>query len=104
MFTSRTRASFVCGLLELVINIEKGTIGLCVKSLFEAGKHHKRTTIVGRDSIILAPLHLKMGLMKLFVGALDKNHICLECICSTFYDLSIEKPKAGIFTDIGFAH
>lgn len=53
--------------------------------------------LVNRDRIILPPLHIKLGLMKQFVKALDRDGTCFSYICSQFPGLSNEKLKAGIF-------
>lgn len=53
--------------------------------------------LVSRDRIILPPLHIKLGLMKQFVKALDKNGACFAYITKKFPGLSAEKLKAGIF-------
>lgn len=53
--------------------------------------------LVTRDKIILPPLHIKLGLMKQFVKALNKDGPCFEYISRTFPGLSTEKLKAGIF-------
>ena len=53
--------------------------------------------LVNRDRIILPPLHIKLGLMKQFVKALDRDGACFSYICSVFPGLSNEKLKAGIF-------
>ena len=53
--------------------------------------------LVNRDRIILPPLHIKLGLMKQFVKALDKDGDCFNYIAQTFSGLSIEKLKGGIF-------
>ena len=53
--------------------------------------------LIDRKNIILPPLHIKLGLMKQFVKALDRSGDCFEYICSTFPSLSYEKKKAGIF-------
>ncbi|KAI6656196.1 hypothetical protein LOD99_1529 [Oopsacas minuta] len=47
--------------------------------------------------ILLPPLHIKLGLMKQFVRALDKEGNCFKYITEKFYYLSDEKRKAGIF-------
>ena len=49
------------------------------------------------NRIILPPLHIKLGLMKQFVKALDKDGACFSCIGKAFPGLSHEKLKAGIF-------
>ena len=53
--------------------------------------------LVNRDRIILPPLHIKLGLMKQFVKALDKHGSCFNYIVQKFPGLSMEKLKAGIF-------
>ena len=53
--------------------------------------------LVDRNKIIFPPLHIKLGLMKQFVKALNKEGNCFEYICRTFPGLSNEKLKAGIF-------
>lgn len=53
--------------------------------------------LVSRDRILLPPLHIKLGLMKQFVKALDKNGQCFSYITQKFPGLSIEKIKGGIF-------
>ena len=53
--------------------------------------------LVERDRIILPPLHIKLGLMKQFVKALDKSGECFRYICEVFPSLSQEKLNAGIF-------
>ena len=42
-------------------------------------------------------LHIKLGLVKQFVKALDKGGDCFQYICKSFPSLSNEKLKAGIF-------
>lgn len=53
--------------------------------------------LVNRNRIILPPLHIKLGIMKQFVKALDKNGECFQYIAQKFPGLSTEKLKAGIF-------
>lgn len=53
--------------------------------------------LVSRDRIILPPLHIKLGLIKQFVKALDKNGNCFLFLSKKFPKLSAEKIKAGIF-------
>ena len=43
------------------------------------------------------PLHIKSGLIKQLVKALDKDGECFKYIYRSFPGLSIEKLKAGIF-------
>lgn len=53
--------------------------------------------LVNRDSIILPPLHIKLGIMKQFVKALRKDGQCFAYLSKKFPGLSCEKLKAGIF-------
>ena len=53
--------------------------------------------LVPCDKIVFPPLHIKLGLMKQFVKALDKDGDCFQYICKSFPSLSNEKLKAGMF-------
>ena len=53
--------------------------------------------LVKREKIIFPPLHIKLGLMKQFVKALDEEGYCFQYLRSSFPALSEEKVKAGIF-------
>ena len=53
--------------------------------------------LVDRDSILLPPLHIKLGLMKQFVKALDENNDCYRYIRNRFPSTSYVKVRAGIF-------
>ena len=55
--------------------------------------------LVKRSQIVFFPLHIKLGIMKQFVKALEKDGNCFECICTKFPGLTIEKLKAGIFDE-----
>ena len=52
--------------------------------------------LVDREKIIFPLLHIKLGLMKQFVKALDKSERCFDYICSAFPGLSIEEKKSGV--------
>ena len=54
-------------------------------------------SLVNRYRIILPPLHIKLGLIKQFVKALDEVGNCFNYIAKTFPGLSIEKLEANIF-------
>ena len=60
--------------------------------------------LVNRNRIILPPFHIKLGLMKQFVKALDKHGSCFNYIVQKFPGLSIENLKAGIFDGHKFAN
>ena len=51
--------------------------------------------LVDRDRILFPPLHIKLGLIKQFTKALDKDGDCL-LTWQAFPGLTIEKLKAGI--------
>ncbi|KAK4327299.1 hypothetical protein Pmani_002240 [Petrolisthes manimaculis] len=53
--------------------------------------------IVSREKIIFPPLHIKLGLMKQFVRALNTDGECFQHIVSALPALSFEKLKAGVF-------
>ena len=53
--------------------------------------------LVPRDKIIFPPLHIKLGLMKQFVKALDKEGDYFKYICKSFPGLSAEKLKVVVF-------
>lgn len=62
------------------------------------GNHNvTNVPLVSRDRIILPPLHIKLGLMKQYVKALNKDGGCFNYISTKFPNLSSEKLKAGIF-------
>ena len=52
--------------------------------------------LVDRSNVILSPLHIKLGLMKEFVKALNKEGSCFEYIQEKFPNLSAEKVKEGV--------
>ena len=56
-----------------------------------------RKPLVEREKIMMPPLHIKLGLKKQFVKALDKNGGCFKYLCRFFPGLSLEKLKVGIF-------
>ena len=53
--------------------------------------------LVDSRKIIFPPLHIKLGLMKHFVKALDTDGYCFKYLCESFPALSYEKIKAGVF-------
>ncbi|GFU64795.1 uncharacterized protein TNCV_2128691 [Trichonephila clavipes] len=69
-----------------------------VREELKAGtKNVINTPLVRRDRIILSPLHIKLGIMKQFVKALDKSGECFNFLSRKFPGLNIEKLKASIF-------
>lgn len=53
--------------------------------------------LIDRTNILLPPLHIKLGLMKNFVKAMDKNSNAFLYIQKTFPHISDAKLLAGIF-------
>jgi hypothetical protein len=53
--------------------------------------------LVEPSKILLPPLHIKLGLMKQFVKALDKEGHCFTFLVKQFPALSTAKLKEGIF-------
>lgn len=53
--------------------------------------------LVDRHKILLPPLHIKLGMMKQFIKALNKEGKCFQYLCEKFPQISTEKLKAGIF-------
>ena len=47
--------------------------------------------------MILPPLHIKLGLMKQFVKALNKKGICFKYMQEKFPSVNAEKVKEGVF-------
>ena len=60
-------------------------------------KNIQAQPLVERSKIVFPPLHIKLGVMKQFVKALNKEGACFKYICGKFPILTIEKLKAGIF-------
>ena len=53
--------------------------------------------LVERSKIVFPPFHIKLGIIKQFVKALEKDGDCFKYIGMKFQGLTIEKLKAGIF-------
>lgn len=56
-----------------------------------------RVPLVERDKVIMPPLHIKLGLMKQFVKALDNDSDAFRYLCNKFPKLSYAKVKEGVF-------
>lgn len=67
------------------------------QELIVGSKNVIRKPLVSRDKILLPPLHIKLGLMKQFVKALDKKGACFQHITTVFPKVTSEKLTAGIF-------
>ena len=60
-------------------------------------KNIKYEPLVKPEEVLLPPLHIKLGLMKQFLKALDKEGDCFEYPCVKFPVITEEKFKAGVF-------
>jgi len=67
------------------------------QSLTPGSKNVMHDSLVDRSKVLLPPLHIKLGLMKQFVKALDKEGACFQYICEKFPTVTNEKIKAGVF-------
>ena len=57
----------------------------------------KHNALVPVDKILLPPLHIKLGLIKQFVTALDRDGETFQEMRSIFLKLSEAKVVAGVF-------
>ena len=63
-------------------------------------KNVLRVPLVEREKVLMPPLHIKLGLMKNFVKALDKNSDAFRYLCNKFPELSYAKVKEGDYVNI----
>jgi len=57
-------------------------------------------SLVGREKVILPPLHIKLGLMKQFVKPLHKENNCFKYIlCASFPETTLGKLKLVSWMD-----
>lgn len=96
MVTPNIHVSCASGIVETKIPTGLEKSGLKEK-IWMSGKRMLSMMLVGCDKIIFPPLHIKLGLMKRFVKALDKNGSCFAYIREKMPHLSTQKIKAGIF-------
>lgn len=66
-------------------------------SFVPGAKNIVRKTLIDPSKVLLPPLHIKLGLMKQFVKAIDKDGDCFKYIIHKFPGLSYEKVKEGVF-------
>ncbi len=60
-------------------------------------KNVLRVPLIDRDKVFMPPLHIKLGLMKNFVKALDNGSDAFRYLCNKFPELSNAKVKEGVF-------
>lgn len=69
-----------------------------VRDEIEQGKYNiKHKQLLQSDKIHLPPLHIKLGLFKQFVKALDKDSLAFAYLAEKFPALSQAKIKEGVF-------
>jgi hypothetical protein len=66
-------------------------------SLIPGKKNVLNNPLVNPEKVFLPPLHIKHGLMKNFIKAMDKNDEGFMYLKHTFSRLSYAKIKEGIF-------
>jgi hypothetical protein len=65
---------------------------------FTPGHHNQnQIPLVDAQNVLLPPLHIKLGLMKQFVKALNPHGHCFKYLVDKFPQISDAKLKAGIF-------
>lgn len=67
------------------------------QSLTPGAKNVLHESLVDPSKILLPPLHIKLGLIKQFVKALDKEGACFQYIVGKFPAVTSEKITAGVF-------
>ena len=82
---------------------QRETLGTKLENVWSVRKHLTvgekniiNEPLVDRQKIIFPSLHIKLGLMKQFVKALDTGANCFKYLCESFPALSYEKIKAGV--------
>lgn len=58
-------------------------------------KNVQSAPLVDPIKVLLPPLHLKLGLVKNFIKAVNKDPVVLAVLCQLFPHISMEKIKAG---------
>jgi len=66
-------------------------------SMQPGSKNVLRVPLVERDNVIMPPLHIKLGLMKNFVKALDNDSDAFRYLRNKFPELSDAKVTEGVF-------
>ena len=85
-----------CGTLEQELNIMYASIDWPARDKNEQENNIKQKPLLQSDRIHLPPLHIKLGLFKQFVKALDKDSFAFAYLAEKFPSLSKAKIKEGI--------
>ena len=67
------------------------------EQLQTGSKNVSNVSLVDREKILLPPLHIKLGMTKQFVKALERNSPCFQYLCTKFSSLSYVKIREEIF-------
>ena len=67
------------------------------ESLKPGCKNISHPALVDRSNVLLPPLHIKLGLLKQFAKALNKEGACFKYIQEKFPLMSAEKVKRDAF-------
>jgi hypothetical protein len=67
------------------------------RELSPGGKYIRTQPLVNKDKILLPQLHIKLGLMKNFVKAMNKHGKRFEYLRNKFPKLNDAKLKEGIY-------
>lgn len=67
--------------------------------MIPGGKNIQNSNLIEPKRVLLPPLHIKFGLMKQFVKALDKENKSFKYLTSKLPKLSGAKIKEDIFDD-----
>lgn len=68
-----------------------------VKNFIPGTKNISHEPLVNPQCVFLPPLHIKLGLMKIFVKALDREGVAFLHLRNKFKHLSEAKVKEGVF-------
>jgi hypothetical protein len=77
----------VDGTVEPGVNTGNRSNGQAV-SLTPGAKNIEQEGLVDPQKVLLPPLHIKLGLMKQFVKALQRDGNCLKYLCRKFLGTS----------------
>ena len=81
-----------------MLSIAQRRTSLCGRNWCLVKKGTSSTTLWWTsDRILFPPLHIKLGLIKQFTQALEKDGDCFTYLCQDFPGLTMEKLKVGIF-------
>ena len=80
-----------------MLSISRRRTGFFGRNWCLVKKGTSSTILWWTDRILFPPLHIRLGLIKQFTKALDKDGECYTYLCQDFPGLTMEKLKAGFF-------